>query len=414
MQFAMILLGILILACVAGSMIRQGQTYSWYSEVYGERTASLIMTLYMDDVFHSWWFILITAFLCLNLLLCNLLRLPQLVRRWKRMGSPEAAVRKESGICADISGDPEKLFADLKFGGIKEKSGPDGGRIKTGTRGRIGLWGAWVTHLGVLILILGFSLGQALKEEYTVYGVPGQTRQIGDTDYLLTIEDFQIGLREDETVEQYTSELTVRRASDGKSESGKTQVNAPASMFGMRFYQNSTGWAARATVEKNGEELQSEIVCAGDFIAAADNPELVIYFNAFYPDYALVEGSPMTLSSELNNPGYLYSVYYQGNMIGMNALTGDDVITIDDYTVRFSDPQTYTLIAVKRDSFTPLAFAGGLITLFGLMIALFVWPASIWAVQKEDGTWHVSAECRKGGQLFADEFRENAEKYRIE
>ena len=410
MQFAMILLGILIAACAVGSVITQGKPYSWYSEVYGGRIAGLIMALQLDDSFHSWWFILITAFLCLNLLLCNLLRLPSLIRRFQKSGKAESVSGRTGSLSVDGIESPEKIFEAMRFRKIKEESDAGENRILFSTRGRIGIWGAWVCHFGVLVLILGFALGQSLKKEYSVYGVPGQTREIGDTDYLLTIDDFRIGLREDDTVEQYTADLTVRRASDGAEEAGSASVNHPASMFGMRFYQNSTGWAARITVEKDGEELQSEVLCAGEFAAVSDKPDLVVYLNAFYPDYALVEGNPVTLSSELNNPAYLYTVYYQGNIIGMNALTGDDVITIDDYTVSFSNPQTYTLIQIKRDRFTPLAFAGGIITLAGLFLALFVWPGTMWAVQNPDGLWTVYAESRKGGQLFADIFSEASEK----
>ncbi|MBQ1909658.1 MAG: cytochrome c biogenesis protein ResB, partial [Bacteroidaceae bacterium] len=36
----------------------------------------------------AWWFLLLTAFLCGNLLLCNLIRLPQLVRRTKAAADP--------------------------------------------------------------------------------------------------------------------------------------------------------------------------------------------------------------------------------------------------------------------------------------------------------------------------------------
>ena len=81
MKFAVILLLVLAAACSVASMVTQGQSYEWYARTYSERIAALIVALNLDDAFHSGWFILINAFLCLNLLSCNLLRLPQLVRR---------------------------------------------------------------------------------------------------------------------------------------------------------------------------------------------------------------------------------------------------------------------------------------------------------------------------------------------
>ena len=329
MKFALILLVILVLMCVAGSFVTQGQTYVWYTSQYSERTAAAIIALRLDDVFHSWYFILISGFLCLNLLLCNVVRLPGLVRRT---------------------------------------------RSEQTTRAKLGCWGAWVTHVGVLLLILGYSLGQFTYREYVAYGVPGQSMAIGDTGLVMTINDFRIGLREDDTVEQYTSDITVYDLASGSGGiKAQVSVNNPADISGYRFYQNSTGWAARISVDKDGQDLQDAVVCAGDYLTIADKSDLVVYFNAFYPDYVLISGyGPSTLSGNINNPGYLYSVYYKGQMLGMNVLMEDEVLTIDEYTVRFSEPQSYTLLQIKRDRFTPLALAGGLVIMAGLFISFYV------------------------------------------
>ena len=75
MKFALILLVILAVTCSIGSFVTQKQTYAWYSARYSERTAAVILALHLDDVFHSWYFIVISAFLCLNLMACNVVRL---------------------------------------------------------------------------------------------------------------------------------------------------------------------------------------------------------------------------------------------------------------------------------------------------------------------------------------------------
>lgn len=93
MQFAVFLLVLLAIACSAGSFITQGQTLSWYTQMYGERRAAMIIALGLDDAFHSWWFIIISGFLCLNLLFCNVVRLPQLIERTRNAKDPEKIVR---------------------------------------------------------------------------------------------------------------------------------------------------------------------------------------------------------------------------------------------------------------------------------------------------------------------------------
>jgi cytochrome c biogenesis protein ResB len=181
----------------------------------------------------------------------------------------------------------------------------------------------------------------------------------------------------------------------------------------MKFYQNSTGWAADIHIKKNGEALQDEVIYAGEYVAVSDMPNLVIYLNAFYPDYVLEEGKgPMSASSTVKNPAYLYSVYYQGQMLGMNALMESEELTIDEYTVTFDNPRNFTLIQVKRDRFTFLALIGGLVVLLGLIFAFYTQEAKIWALKEVDGTWTVHGMSRKGGVLFAEQFREAAEKFK--
>ena len=405
MRFAIALLVVLAAACCAGSLVTQGQSYAWYAERYSERTAALIVALHLDDAFHSAWFIAINAFLVLNLLLCNVLRLPRLVRRTRVQADARNALRGEGDVRAQDIADPTAAFARLRMPKPVPCETEDGREALFASKHRAGLWGAWVCHLGILLLILGFGLGQMTQQQYAIYGVPGQSKPIGDTTRILTIDSFDIERREDGAAAQYTAAVTVRDAATGEAQSGEISVNHPATLFGMKLYQNSTGWAAKATVLENGELLQEGVVCAGEYFAVEDKPELVVFLNAFYPDYVLESGvGPTSASNALNNPAYLYSVYYQGQVLGMNALMEGEELTIDEYTVTFSQPQSYTLIQIKRDRFTGLALAGGLVTMLGLMLALYLQPARVWAVRQPDGLWTVYGACRKGGAIFRERF----------
>ena len=428
MKFAVILLVVLAAACTAGSLVTQGQTLSWYASRYSERTAALIMALHLDDAFHSWWFILINVFLSLDLICCNLVRLPGLLKRigaYKELPQPVQTGTEDTDtvsvypgfeVSAAGVGDPEKLFRKLSMPSPQRYEDNDGRQALFAVKNTAGFWGAWICHLGILLIIMGFSLGQMTKQEYTVYGVPGDTLAIGDTGYTLLINDFTVALREDDTVEQYTADITVTDPASGSSERDTVSVNDPAKMFGMSFFQNSTGWAAAVNITKDGEPLQNGILCAGEYVPVADKPELVIYLNAFYPDYVMIPGQgPSTKSGKVLNPGYLYSVYYRGEILGMNVLMQDEELTIDEYTVTFSDPQNYTLIQVKKDRFKWLVFIGGIFTVAGLILAFYIRTCKVLAVREgEDeqgsgGSWTVFGSSVKGGYIFREEF-ENAVK----
>ena len=408
MPFAITLLVLLAAACALSSTIPQGQAYDHYAAQYGERTAGLILALRLDDAFHSWWFIGLSAFLCLNLLCCNLIRLPALLRRAEDFADPE---KKQAGSAtAEATGgeDPRRVFSALHLEKPREGKDTEGRERLFATGNRIGFWGAWICHLGILLLILGFSAGQMTAENYTVYALPGQTKPLGKTGLTVTVDDFRVDRTESGSVQQYTASLTVSDPATGKTENGDASVNAPARLHGYKFFQNSVGWGADVRILENGEELQTEKLCAGEFAAVKDKPELVIFFQAFYPDYVQREGmSPVSASEELNNPAYLYQVYYQGQLLGMNVLKAGEELTIDEYTVLFENPRNYTLLAVKRDRFTWLVLLGGLVTLAGLVLAFWVQPRAAWAV-REEGGWHLYGQSRKGGALFRDEFMKAA------
>ena len=401
MRFAIILLVVLAAACALCSTVTQGQDYDWYASRYGERTAGLIMAVRADDAFHSWWFIGLSAFLCLNLIVCNLVRLPSLSRRSRDFADPE----KDNGRGdAEGTGDPRPVFAALRLPAPKEAKTADGREVLYAAGNRAGIWGAWVCHLGILLLIVGFALGQMTTENYTVYALPGQTRPLGNTGLTVTVDDFQVPLTEKGSVQQYIASLTVSDPKSGTTRSADASVNAPATLYGYKFFQNSVGWGADVRVLKDGKELQTEQLCAGEFFAVQDKPELVICLQAFYPDYARIEGSgPVSISEKLNNPAYLYQVYYRRQLLGMNALMEGEELTIDEYTVLFENPRRYTLLAVKRDRFTFLVLTGALVTLAGLVMALYLRPRSLKAV-REGERWILNSRCAKGGILFREQY----------
>lgn len=407
MKVALVILGLLVVACIVGSVIPQGEIDAYYTASYSRNVGMLILLTGLNDVFHCWWFGVLTVFLCINLLGCNLIHFPLILKNMRFGYTPQRFRASWNGEADAVTENPDGLFAALGFRKVETVEEAEG-EYRYAVRNRIGLWGAWLTHLGLLVIIVGFALGQMFTVKYTVYGVPGQTKQVGDTAYTLTIDSFEVALRTDETVEQYTSTLTLTDTSQGTAQSGETSVNHPMNAMGMKLYQNSTGWAANVLIFKGEELLQSEILCAGEAIAVKGLEDLVLSFNAFYPDYVMTDKGPATASSQPRNPAYFYTLYYQEGVLGMNVLEGEQRITVEDYSFVFLDPQQYTLIQVKQDPFTSLTAVGGLVMMIALLLAFYVRTEELMAVRQEDGTWAFVGKSRKGGILFKESIREKA------
>ena len=403
MQFAIILLVVLILACAGGSFISQGLSYEQYAKLYSERTAGLILGLGLDDVFHAWWFLLITAFLCCNLLLCNLIRLPQLIRRTRQADDPA----RLGAPCVELEGirDPEPLFARLRMPKARETTDEAGRPMRISVQNRAGLWGAWVCHLGILLLILGFALGQMTKEEYTVYGVPGETKRIAEQDYAVRINDFRVDRQENGFVQQYTSDLTILELSGGEQAAAidtRASVNHPGSAFGFKIYQNAMGDAAKLSVRKDGETLQESYLCVGDALQIMGTP-LYLQLQSILPDYE-------TGADGQTRSGFAYLIYVGDEFYTMSVRAeGEQIADFKPYEVFFSEPCSYTLLQIKRDRFTPLALVGGVVTLLGLLLAFYLQTRKLWARREEDGSWTVFGSSPKGGALFADRVKDAVE-----
>ena len=409
MKTALAILILLLIACFLGSIIPQGEARNYYLSSYKESLAHGILALSIDDVFHSWWFAAISAFLCINLLGCNLLRFPGLIKRTQEGFEPEKrCAEMAAGETTGFSGDPEKLFSSMGFKEPVPVSDKSNGNGFYSVRHRAGLWGAWLTHLGILIIILGFTLGQIFTEKESVYGVAGQTLDVPGTNYTLTIDRFETLLRDDETVEQYVSAVTLTDSRTGEQHSGEVSVNHPLNLFGMKLYQNTTGWASDVLLYNNDELEQCETLCAGEIFTVQSKPKLQLLFSAFYPDYIQGEnGMPETASSLPKNPAYLYSLFYDENMIGMNVLKSGEYISVDNYSFMFASPQQYTLIQFKRDPFTFLVLIGGVIICAALVFAFYIRTEELLVLRdpEDEDKWKVFGFSRKGGLLYTEKLK---------
>lgn len=277
------------------------------------------------DVYHQPWFLILAIILCINMFLCSVSRFPRVLRAFK------------AGNCK-----------------------------------RISIWGSWICHLGILLIIVGFALGQFLTEEYVVYGIPGSTQQIPGTEYFLTIDSFNVDLRDDFTVNQYTAELTMTNKS-GEKLSGSSSVNHPMQAFGYSLYQDSMGWATYVDIYKDEALIDTDLICGGEYTYPLDNPHLVLMFNKFYPDFEdQGNGNYISKTPLLNNPKYLYSIYYQNQMLGMNFAKPGSVIKADQYAFVMRSPVQYTLIVINRDPTAIFVGIAASLILVGVFMAFYL------------------------------------------
>lgn len=396
MQFAIILLIVVATACMIGSFIPQGEMFEQYRASYSERTAAWILAFHLDDVFHSWWFIILTSLLCLSVLLCNLTRVRALVRQTKNAAEPPRSVSETFGASVQGVSDPEAVLKRMRFY-RPVKTAVDGKEVLFAYRNRPGIWGAWICHIGIVLIVLGYAFGQMTLFSTEIYGTPGQTKSIANTPYEVTIDDFWIERSETGFIEQYVSSLTVKHTGTGEAQSGTSSVNHPAVLEGYKLYQTASGDAVCVTIAEDGVPFESADLCVGEELTVEFLPGFSLYLNAYESDHN-------------GKPAYQILFFYQGQHmdVGKSYFSPGAVIDMNPYTITLSEPIAYTRLRVKKDSFSWLVLVGAVLTVTGLFLALYVIPETAWAVRDEDGAWTVSGKSRKLAPLFVEQFEHAA------
>ena len=281
MGFAVALLVLLAAACALSSLVEQGLTREAYEVRYGSGMASVIMALQVNDAYHSVWFIALSGFLCLNLLLCSVLRFSSFLRRY-RQEKDSAAVNTPGNLGETETEQPEQVFRTMRLTPLR-CTDAQGKEALFASGNRVGVWGAWICHVGVLLLIAGFALGQITMQESVIWGIPGDTRILEGTGIEIVIDDFRTETREDASIAQYVTEITVNDPAAGRPEKATISVNNPADAGGFRLYQNNTGTAVSASVKRDGKETQRKTLLpqqamAESVLGLEDQPEYAFYF----------------------------------------------------------------------------------------------------------------------------------------
>lgn len=151
------LLAIIILVAIIGSVIPQGLSAEEYLHNYPPSLSRIILSLGLTNVFHSWYFIFILMTLTLNVLACNIKRLK-----------------------------------------LKAKS-----------------FGFIITHLSIVVILLGASLGAVFGEKGFMQIYEGEAKEcfapngkMGCLPFRIALEDFILEKYETENVPTLTASLT--------------------------------------------------------------------------------------------------------------------------------------------------------------------------------------------------------------
>ncbi|MDR3631782.1 MAG: cytochrome c biogenesis protein ResB [Desulfocapsaceae bacterium] len=254
-KLALLTLGVLCLASIVGTIIPQGEAFSWYVRKFGPWQAQLFNLFQLSDLFGSLWFKALLGILSCNLIICSLDRFPQI---WKKITADNLdttvvrlqSIKRNSRWTSSLppARTVEEIARLLGRNGWKTSSRElDNGTLLFSQRGAWTRLGFFVVHASILIILTGAIIGSLLGFKGTALIPEGRSvseiRTTGksssvDLGFEVRCDTFGIEYYQNGMPKEYRSDLTLLE--QGREVLHKSiMVNHPLTYKGITFYQSS-------------------------------------------------------------------------------------------------------------------------------------------------------------------------------
>ncbi|MDX2481537.1 MAG: cytochrome c biogenesis protein ResB, partial [Desulfuromusa sp.] len=167
LKLAIILVLLLALTSIIGTIIQQNAPAADYIREYGQANYELFKNLQFIDMYHSTWFIGILALFSVNLICCSIKNFP---RVWKFVKEPtliaSSGIFKGSANRAEFSCKESKQQVADNIATLLKKefakttlTAKDDKLYLFAQKGIYSRFGAYITHISILIIMAGAVIG---------------------------------------------------------------------------------------------------------------------------------------------------------------------------------------------------------------------------------------------------------------
>lgn len=333
---------------------------------------NLIVSFQFDDVYSSIVFLILMGLFMINLIGCTLKILPGQLRKMKDSYYPQPKVDGENLHVKNMNGENFKNILERKR--FKVTLTENGFKA---SKHRIGNIGSSITHLGIIIIVLGSFLSGIFAEEGFFNMVPGDVKSFPDYGFSLKLDDFYLDFKENGSVDQYNSVVTVTEL--GQDPYQKTLwVNNPLKVKSLNFYQTTYGWGSRLMIEDDeGKLIETKLLRNGES-HFYQNEHLSIYLYGFFPNMTITQmGEPITMTEEKINPHYAVMLYEFGQHIGNYILEPGQPIDYGESIMYFEDSILYTGLTYRKDFGYFFVLAGSILMTLGIILSFYFYPKFI-------------------------------------
>jgi cytochrome c biogenesis protein len=263
LRLAILLLLAIAVFSISGTVIEQGQSAAFYQANYPEHPAlfgfltwKVLLTLGLDHVYRTWWFLALLILFGTTLTTCTFTRqLPALkaARSWKFY--TQGRQFQKLALSTQLTGVPlEQLSTALTQRKYKIFLEDNALYARKGLAGKIG---PIVVHASMILVLLGaiwgsmtgfmaqemIPSGETFKISHIIQSGPWSTAQIPQ-DWSVKVNRFWIDYTPTGAIDQFYSDLSVLDQQGQEVDRKTIHVNQPLKYRGVSLYQ--ADWAIAA------------------------------------------------------------------------------------------------------------------------------------------------------------------------
>ncbi len=351
--------------------------------------APLLETLDLNNVYFSWWFLLLNSLFLLNLSTCTWDQALKAWRLWQRRSTELPSARHSLNI------DSTKLSRANLENGLSRKGFKIIQNNQESTifeKNPLAIWASLIVHLGLIIIVLGglISVGfkmtgylmvmegeirQELAEEYEVLNEAPFYNLIGHLGYGIGLDKQQRILKSSGKLDYIQSTLTIYEGN--KTIYQQTIENGKPLIYnGLGLYYYNAGFVPLVTITNaEGRTIYQGFL----FMETVKNPSGTIYQRKnfkipettltlnlqFFPNLVRQANQISNGKDALGNAGIKVSVDNDGQQIGQGVLTQGTKLEFAGNSLTFGEVRSWTGLEIIYDPGANVLFAGFWMTALG-------------------------------------------------
>lgn len=405
------------------------QEYGWFGNLYYQ--------LGFNNLYSSWWYLILIAMIGISLVICSLDRVIPLYKALKaqRVTRHEGFLKRQrvfgmNETASEIDYSTIKKHLKERRYHIREENGDI-----LAEKGRFSRWGPYVNHVGLIIFLFGgmlrFIPGMYVNEDLWVR--EGETAVVPETDGQFYLQNNKFILEHYDKNKDKTFEKAIDQAGDvvknyqsnvvlykrvgqnlpgekpelKKVQDYKVRVNLPLTFEGFSVFQasyrNELNKMSFSLTNKKTEMAVNDLtIDLKDPKTKYDlgNGYLVEILN-YFPDFEFAEnGEPATKSRVPNNPAFVFRMVSPENPKGETSFVAIkqtiEPFGDNQYKMAFKGIETKNVsgFIVRKDSTLWAIILGGIIFMIGVIQGAYWNHRRIW-IQNKNGQIWVAAHTNK-------------------